>query len=90
MNATALNLPAPVAALASAAVATALGMAAAGLGYGAFGAPDDVGLVDPPLWPVRWMFWTVWLVLYPTIGVAGSKPRNVTASERYAVASSTA
>lgn len=50
----------------------ALGMAAAGLGYGVFGPVDDARLVDPPLWPPRWWFWAVWIVLYPTIGVAGA------------------
>lgn len=48
----------------------ALGMAAAWAGYAVFGAPDDRGLVDPPLWPPRWGFWAVWILLYPPTGVA--------------------
>lgn len=49
-----------------------LGMVAAGLGYGLFGPSDDAGLANPPAWPQRWMFWAIWLVLYPAAGVAGA------------------
>lgn len=48
------------------------GMAAAGLGYGVFGPPQEAGIINPALWPPRWMFWAVWMLLYPATGVAGA------------------
>jgi translocator protein len=46
-----------------------LGMAIAALGY-ALGRVPEAGFRKPPIYPTDWMFWGVWMVLYPTMGVA--------------------
>lgn len=63
----------PLHATLSALIALALGMGAAGFGYAVFGPVNDAGLIDPPLWPRPWVFWAIWMVLYPTIGLAGAE-----------------
>ena len=50
----------------------AIGMSAAGIGYGIFGPPQEAGIINPVLWPPRWIFWAIWIVLYPATGVAGA------------------
>lgn len=51
-------------------VCLAIGMAAAGLGY-ALGSVPDANVRRPPIYPQDWMFWGIWFVLYPTMGIAG-------------------
>ena len=50
----------------------ALGMAAAAGGYALFGPVDDSGLSNPIVWPPRWLFWAIWIFLYPATGVAAA------------------
>lgn len=45
-----------------------IGMAAAGLGYAIAPLPE-ADVLRPPVYPADWMFWTIWLVLYPTMGI---------------------
>jgi len=48
------------------------GMASAGLSFAAAGphtAARPLGIL-PPVWPAEWVFWAVWLVIYPCWGYA--------------------
>jgi tryptophan-rich sensory protein len=59
-------------AFAVAAGTVTLGMLSAGLSFAAAGdrtAATPAGVL-PALWPPAWVFWAVWLVIYPAWGVA--------------------
>ena len=48
------------------------GMVSAGLSFATAGehsAANPAGIL-PPVWPPPWVFWVVWLIIYPTWGVA--------------------
>lgn len=48
------------------------GMVSAGLSFATAGehsAANPVGVL-PPLWPPSWVFWLVWMVIYPAWGAA--------------------
>lgn len=47
---------------------TAFGSGAAAVGLGLDGPPNSTVL--PPVWPPEWLFWAVWLVIYPASGIA--------------------
>lgn len=49
---------------------TAFGAGAAAIGFGLVGAGAADQTVYPAGWPPLWLFWTVWLVIYPASGVA--------------------
>jgi tryptophan-rich sensory protein len=59
-----------VAPVVAAAGVTAFGCSAAALGLGLADPAAAPPLAYPALWPPLWVFWAVWLVIYPASGVA--------------------
>lgn len=51
---------------------SAFGVAAAAIAFGLDGGNPTVttGTAYPALWPPNWVFWAVWLVIYPASGLA--------------------
>lgn len=49
---------------------TAFGAGAAAIGFGVVDPAIVDRTVHPALWPADWIFWAVWLVIYPASGVA--------------------